>query len=74
MDSWLAAGIGHFRLEFVEESARQVEQVTTAFRSYLSRRTSAKQLHDELTRVAPEGTTEGSLFVPEGFDRFPILQ
>ena len=74
MGAWLAAGIGHFRLEFVEESARQVEQVTAAFRAYLSYRISAKQLRDELTRLAPEGTTEGSLFVPEGFDRFPILQ
>jgi U32 family peptidase len=74
MDEWIAAGIGHFRLEFVEESARQVEEVTAAFRSYLSGRSGAKQLHGELSRLAPEGTTEGSLFVPEGFDRFPILQ
>lgn len=74
MEGWLASGIGHFRLEFVEESARQVEQVTAAFRAYLSHRNSAKQLRDELTRLAPEGITEGSLFVPEGFDRFPILQ
>jgi putative protease len=74
IDMWRGSGIGHFRLEFVEESARQVQEVTAAFRSYLANRSNAAELHDELSRLAPTGITEGSLFVPPGFDSFPILQ
>ncbi len=74
LDLWRAAGIGHFRLEFVHESARQVEAVTAAFRAYFSNRISAPELGGELKRIAPAGVTEGSLFVAPGFDRFPILQ
>lgn len=74
LDLWRAAGIHHFRLEFVHESARQVQEVTQAFRTYFSPQGSASELHRELSRLAPAGVTEGSLFVPPGFDRFPILQ
>jgi putative protease len=74
MDLWRNSGIAHFRLEFVHESARQVEEVTAAFQAYLSNRINASELHDELERLAPAGVTEGSLFVVPGFDRFPILQ
>jgi U32 family peptidase len=74
IDSWRAAGIAHFRLEFVHESARQVQEVTAAFRSYIAKRASAAELRGELARLAPAGVTEGSLFVAAGFDRFPILQ
>ncbi len=74
LDLWRASAIGHFRLEFVHESARQVEEVTAVFRAYLSNRASAAELGGELLRIAPAGVTEGSLFVAPGFDRFPILQ
>jgi U32 family peptidase len=74
MDAWRAAGIEHFRLEFVHESAREVEEVTAAFQDYLADRSSAAELHRRLQRIAPAGVTEGSLFVAPGFDRFPILQ
>ncbi|MEZ4725851.1 MAG: hypothetical protein R3E79_01825 [Caldilineaceae bacterium] len=33
---WRAAGIHHFRLEFVHESGEQVAQVTQAFAAYLA--------------------------------------
>ncbi|HLK47987.1 MAG TPA: DUF3656 domain-containing protein [Bryobacteraceae bacterium] len=74
IDLWRASGIGHFRLEFVHESARQVQDVTAAFQAYLSGRRSAAELHHALVTLAPAGVTEGSLFVAAGFDRFPILQ
>ena len=74
LDSWRASGIAHYRLEFVHESARQVEDVTRAFQAYLANRTSAAELHDQLRRLAPAGVTEGSLYIAPGFDRFPILQ
>ncbi len=74
VDNWRSAGISHFRLEFVAESAPQVEKVTAAFQAYLSKRSSAGELHAQLSRLAPEGVTEGSLFVPSDFEHFPILQ
>jgi putative protease len=74
MDLWRGSGITHFRLEFVQESARQVQEVTAVFQAYLSNRLSAAELYSDLRRLAPAGVTEGSLFVAPGFDRFPILQ
>ena len=60
---WLAAGIRHFRLEFAHETAHQVESVAEAFREALAARISARELTQRLQRAAPEGITEGSLFV-----------
>ena len=74
MDAWREAGIRHFRLEFVHESAHEVQHVTAAFQAFLAGRINAGQLGSELKRYAPAGVTEGSLFVPQDFDRFPILQ
>jgi putative protease len=71
---WRKAGIRHFRLEFVHESAEDVRQVTRAFEMAFAERYSAQQLTRELKRIAPEGTTEGSLFVPEDYLTLPILQ
>ena len=74
IDSWRQAGIRHFRLEFVHESAQEVQRVTSAFQAFLQGRINAGQLGAELKRSAPAGVTEGSLFVAEDFERFPILQ
>jgi U32 family peptidase len=74
IDSWRQAGVRHFRLEFVHESAHEVQQVTAAFQAFLSGRINAGQLGNELKRYAPAGVTEGSLFVAQDFERFPILQ
>jgi putative protease len=74
IDSWRVAGIRHFRLEFVNESAQEVQHVTAAFQAFLAGRINSGQLASELKRHAPAGVTEGSLFVPRDFERFPILQ
>jgi len=74
MDSWRETGIRHFRLEYVHESALEVQHVTAAFQAYFAGRTNASQLGNELKRYAPAGVTEGSLFVRQDFGRFPILQ
>ena len=71
---WRRAGIEHFRLEFVHESAAQVTQVTKAFRKALDGTISGAQLNAELRRAAPAGVTEGSLYVPKDYLVFPILQ
>ena len=62
LDAWLAAGIRHFRLEFAHESAEQVERVTRAFAGAIASG-DAGRLAAQLREVAPEGITEGSLFV-----------
>jgi putative protease len=74
LESWRAAGIRHFRLEFAHESARQVANVATAFADALEGRLAARELSARLGSAAPEGLTEGSLYVPEGWRELPILQ
>jgi putative protease len=74
MEAWLAAGIRHFRLEFAHESAEQVRGVTEAFAAYLASRIPAGQLKRRLTQSAPQGITEGSLFVPAASALLPVLR
>lgn len=74
LSAWRAAGIRHFRLEFVHESGEQVRRVAAAFASALAGHTTYGQLATELRMMAPEGVTEGSLFVPKDYQVFPILQ
>jgi U32 family peptidase len=73
-DAWRRAGIRHFRLEFVHESAADVRRVYQAFDAALSGRNSARELAAELASVAPQGTTEGSLFVPSDYLKLTVLQ
>ena len=74
MEAWREAGIHHFRLEFVHESAQEVQRVIAGFQAFLTGRINGAQLARELKRHASAGVTEGSLFVPDNFERFPILQ
>ncbi len=74
LEEWLRAGVGHFRLEFVHESGEQVARVYRAFEAALNGSSSAAELAAELKRIAPQGTTEGSLFVPKNYLELPILQ
>ncbi|HEY3340922.1 MAG TPA: U32 family peptidase, partial [Anaerolineae bacterium] len=64
LDAWLHAGIAHYRLEFVHETAQQVTQVSRLWSQALRRELSAHELNRRLLQAAPQGTTEGSLFVP----------
>jgi putative protease len=65
LDDWRDAGIRHFRIEFAHESAEQVSRIAPAFEEALSGRRSGRELAQVLQRIAPQGITEGSLFVPE---------
>jgi putative protease len=71
---WLSAGIRHFRVEFVHESSKQVKKVSEAWRQALDGKIDPASLGTELKRCAPEGTTEGSLFVPKDYLTLPVLQ
>ncbi len=72
LPEWLSAGIRHFRLEFAHESPRQLRQVTEAFRHALNQTISPDELRLRLRDAAPQGTTQGSLYVPEA--ALPVLQ
>jgi putative protease len=74
LDRWIQAGIAHFRLEFVHETADQVRLVTAAFQDFLAHRIGRQELQQRWRRVAPRGVTEGSLFVPSNYMTLPILQ
>jgi putative protease len=73
LEQWRQAGIRHIRLEFVHETADQVGQVGRAFQGYLSGAITTHELTRRLQRVAPQGTTEGSLFVPADYEIIPLL-
>ncbi len=71
LSPWLEAGLAHFRLEFAHETASEVAAVTTAFAhaldTFVQGRFGARDaelLESALARVAPQGITEGSLFIP----------
>ncbi len=74
LDDWRAAGIRHYRLEFVHESAAEVQQVGAAFAEALAGRIDSAELGRRLKSLAPEGTTEGSLFVPQDYQVIPLMQ
>jgi len=74
LDAWRAEGIGRFRLEFAHESGEQVGAVARAFADVLAGRMALRDLAARLPRLAPQGVTEGSLYVPEGWRRLPVLQ
>lgn len=74
LDAWRAAGIAHFRLEFVHETADQVTNVAEAFQAALTGKINSQQLAARLKKIAPAGIAEGSLFIPSDYRHFPILQ
>ncbi|MCC6263828.1 MAG: U32 family peptidase [Bryobacterales bacterium] len=74
LEAWRSVGLRHFRLEFVHESAEQARRVSEAFRDALSGAMPFRELADALRALAPEGVTEGSLFVPSNYLQLPILQ
>jgi U32 family peptidase len=74
LDRWMDAGIRHFRLEFVHETADQARGVTRAFQDFLDGKLSKQELQKRWKRMSPRGVTEGSLFVPSNYMTLPILQ
>ncbi|GIK37613.1 MAG: protease [Chloroflexota bacterium] len=74
LDEWRRAGIHHFRLEFVHESAEQVTEITRIFAEALTAKLTSLELNRQLQRLAPQGTTEGSLFVPDTYLTIPNVR
>nr|WP_322489803.1 U32 family peptidase [Chloroflexus sp.] len=73
LDRWRAAGIAHYRLEFVHESAAQITAVTEAFCAYLNQQIDAAELGRRWRQSAPQGVTEGSFFVPSSYQYIPLM-
>jgi putative protease len=73
LDLWKTAGICHFRLEFAHETGAQVRQVTRLFERAVSGEITSAQLTRELKAAAPEGITQGSLYVPADYLTLPVL-
>ncbi|MCL5999529.1 MAG: U32 family peptidase [Chloroflexi bacterium] len=71
LEKWLRSGIQHFRLEFVHESGDAVTQITRAWVDAVSGMLPAHELAHKLQHIAPQGITEGSLYVPDR-DRQPV--
>jgi putative protease len=74
LETWRAAGIARFRLEFAHESADQVTAVTRVFEDALAGRRTGLELMRQLQKVAPQGVTQGSFFIPEDYLTLPVLQ
>jgi U32 family peptidase len=74
LEAWLAAGIRHYRLEFVHETADQVREVITAMRRGLHGSITSTELARQLRRALDQGSTSGSLFVPDGYLTIPLMQ
>jgi putative protease len=73
-DLWRAAGIRHFRLEFAHETAAELTEVARLFDDALRGAITAAQLNRELKSAAPQGTTQGSLYVPADYLTLPVIQ
>ncbi|MCG8348603.1 MAG: U32 family peptidase [Chloroflexales bacterium] len=74
LDTLLTTGIRHFRLEFVHETGADVTRIARAFADTLGGKLPSDELTRQLQRLAPQGTTEGSLFVPANYLTLPVLQ
>jgi putative protease len=74
LNDWLRAGIRHFRLEFVHESGEEVSEIARLFRKALTAEITSQELSTKLRKAAPQGITEGSLFISKDYLQLPILQ
>ncbi len=74
LEAWRNAGIQHYRLEFVHETADQVTRVSRAFQEALHGKLAYADLTRQLQRLSPQGSTEGSLFIPESYLKVPMMQ
>jgi putative protease len=70
---FLAAGIRDYRVEFVHQSAPQVQTIAEAARASLNGLIESTALEQVFLESAGTGTTEGSLYVPKGYRKLVQL-
>jgi putative protease len=73
LESWLDAGIRHFRLEFAHESGEQVRRAAQAFACAMRGQLPWLRLASIWQGMAPQGTTEGSFFVARDYRELTVL-
>ncbi|MDX2163442.1 MAG: DUF3656 domain-containing protein [bacterium] len=74
LEAMRQSGIVHYRLEFVHETADAVRRTSGAFQAYFSGKIDATGLDQRLSKAAPQGTTEGSFFIPPDYQHMPALE
>ncbi|MEM9409594.1 MAG: DUF3656 domain-containing protein [Planctomycetota bacterium] len=73
LNQWLDKGLRHFRIEFVHQNSDQVREVTRAFSEFVAQKIDANKLRQRLQKWTDQGTTEGSLFVPNEYKQLVQL-
>lgn len=73
IDQWREAGIGHFRIEMVHQSGDEVEKAITAFQAFFAGSRDVAALNRSIQQMA-SATTQGSLFVADGYKDLVSLQ
>ncbi len=74
MDALRQSGIVDYRLEFVHEMADEVRDVASAFQDYFAGQITSAELDGRLRKIVPQGTTQGSLFVPDDYLKLPVME
>lgn len=67
------AGVAHYRMEFVHQSADEVARAAGAMAGWINGQLTAEAIETTFRACGPSGTTEGSLFVPSGFRQLVSL-
>lgn len=73
MGAMLKNDIRDYRLEFVHETPEEVATVVAAFEAYFAGG-GAAELEQGLQQIVPQGTTEGSFFVPLDYLTVPDME
>lgn len=73
MARWLQGGLRHVRLEFVQETPAQLQQIIQLYQKGLTGELAWGDVARSLRALTPSGTTEGSFFVPENHTVIPLI-
>ncbi len=68
---WRECGITNFRIEFVHQTPEQVKAITALWGEFLMSESTAESVEQvalSLQRLSPQSTTQGSLYIPGGFN------
>ncbi len=70
---FLAKGVQHLRIEFVHQTAKEVQAITNAFTEFMKGTLATTEFEKRVSSQCSHGTTVGSLFVPKDFKQLVQL-
>ncbi len=73
LGQWAKAGIKDFRIEFVHQTPEQVLGIVAAYQKFFANESTFEQLDESLNASSPQGTAEGSLYVPHDYQQLVEL-